>query len=70
MANIKELKDQAEEQLNFRTQEIDRELFDLRNELASTHKLEKPHLMKALKKEKAQILTILTEKLGGKNAKK
>jgi ribosomal protein L29 len=70
MAKKMDIRDQSEEQMKFRLQEIDKELFGLRNELASAHKIEKPHLLKALKKEKAQILTILSEKLGGKNAKK
>ena len=62
MAKISEIRDQKEDQLEFRLAEIDREHFDLVNELKVTHKLEKPHLLKSLKKEKAQILTILTER--------
>ncbi|PIS02597.1 MAG: 50S ribosomal protein L29 [Chlamydiae bacterium CG10_big_fil_rev_8_21_14_0_10_42_34] len=41
---------------------LDRELFQLRNELATQRKLEKPHLIKAKRKEKARILTKLTLK--------
>ena len=33
---------------------LDRELFQLRNELATQRKLEKPHLIKAKRKEKAR----------------
>ncbi|NGX34507.1 MAG: 50S ribosomal protein L29 [Candidatus Anoxychlamydiales bacterium] len=62
MENISEIREQAEDQLEFRLTEIDREIFDLVNELKISHKLEKPHLLKSLKKEKAQILTILTER--------
>ena len=62
MAKINEIRDEKEDQLEFRLTEIDRELFDLVNELKVSHKLEKPHLLKSLKKEKAQILTILTER--------
>ncbi|HEU64640.1 MAG: 50S ribosomal protein L29 [Candidatus Anoxychlamydiales bacterium] len=62
MTKISEIRDQAEDQLEFRLTEIDREYFDLVNELKISHKLEKPHFLKSLKKEKAQILTILTER--------
>jgi ribosomal protein L29 len=62
MVKIQEVKDQSDEQLHFRIDEIERQLFDLTNELKTAHKLEKPHLLKSLKKEKAQILTILTER--------
>ena len=57
------LGDQQEHELNGRLIEIDRELFALRNELAMNKKLDKPHLIKARRKEKAQILTNLTQKL-------
>jgi large subunit ribosomal protein L29 len=41
---------------------LDREIFALRNELAMNRKLDKPHLIKTKRKEKARILTILTQK--------
>jgi large subunit ribosomal protein L29 len=56
----KDLKDQPEQDLMKRVVEIDAELFALRNELAMNKKLEKPHLIKAKRKEKAQILTMMT----------
>ena len=42
--------------------ELNKEIFQLRNELAVQRKLEKPHLLKEKKKNKARILTILTQK--------
>jgi large subunit ribosomal protein L29 len=42
--------------------ELDREIFQLRNELALQRKLEKPHLIKEKRKAKARILTLLTQK--------
>jgi len=66
MARINEIKDLSDEQLKFRITEIEKELFNLINELKTTHKLEKPHLLKSLKKEKAQILTVLTMRIKGK----
>jgi ribosomal protein L29 len=62
MVKKSEVKDQTDEHLEYRLSEINRELFDLVNELKAAHKIEKPHLLKLLKKEKARILTVLTER--------
>lgn len=57
-----ELKDQSVKELQARAHELDREIFQLRNELATQRKLEKPHQIKEKRKDKARILTILTQK--------
>jgi ribosomal protein L29 len=62
MVKKNEIIDQTNEHLEYRISEINRELFDLTNELKIAHKLEKPHLLKTLKKEKARILTVLTQR--------
>lgn len=62
MVKIIEIRDQSDEQLDFRLTEINQELFKLINELKTSHKLEKPHMIRQLKKEKAQILTVLSER--------
>lgn len=62
MLKIVEIRDQSDEQLGLRLVEIDNELFKLINELKTAHKLEKPHLLKELKKEKARVLTVLNER--------
>jgi len=41
--------------------ELDREIFSLRNELAINRKLDKPHLIKAKRREKARMLTLMTQ---------
>jgi ribosomal protein L29 len=41
--------------------ELDREIFALRNELAMNRKLEKPHLIKQKRHEKARLLTAMTQ---------
>ena len=41
---------------------LDREIFQLRNELATQRKLEKPHLIREKRKQKARLLTHLTLK--------
>jgi large subunit ribosomal protein L29 len=66
-----ELLDKTDEQLNNLLLELDKDLFGMKNELAVTRKLEKPHLLKEKKKTKARILTILTQrKLEIQNGKK
>ena len=57
-----DLKDQSVDELKAKAGELDRDIFALRNELALNRKIEKPHLIKAKKREKARILTILTQK--------
>jgi large subunit ribosomal protein L29 len=59
----KEIKDQSVKELNAEVRELDREIFQLRNELATQRKLEKPHLIKEKRKNKARILTILARKM-------
>ena len=56
----KEAGDQSIAELQARARDLEREVFDLRNELSLNRKLEKPHLLKAKRREKARVLTILT----------
>lgn len=58
----KELNDQSVNELTAAIGDLDRELFALRNELATQRKLEKPHLLKEKRRQKARILTLLTQK--------
>jgi large subunit ribosomal protein L29 len=62
MAKKKEKHEHSDVELQAKAHELDREIFALRNELAMNRKLDKPHLIKAKRKEKARILTILTQK--------
>ncbi len=57
-----ESKDKSVKELMGAVRDLDRELFGLRTELATQRKLGKPHLLKEKKKQKARILTILTQK--------
>ena len=56
-----ELRKLSNEEINKRILELKDELFDLRMQ-KSTAALEKPHRIKAAKKEIARLLTILTER--------
>jgi len=62
MAKKKKTAEAAESvaEMKARVTELDRDLFSLRNELAVNRKLEKPHLIRAKKREKARLLTRIT----------
>lgn len=62
MAKAKELRDQSPQELKAMVQDLSKELFQLRNEMKVTRKMEKPHLVRAKKKDRARIMTILREK--------
>lgn len=61
-------KDQSVKELEARVYELDQEIFELRNELATQRKLERPHLIKSKRREKARILTFLNQKNKEKEA--
>lgn len=61
----KELRDQSVDDLKASGRDLDQELFKMRNELSVQRKVEKPHLIKEMRKNKARILTFLTQKQKG-----
>jgi len=65
-----ELKDQSIQELEAAARDLDRELYALRSELSLSRKLEKPHRLKAKRKEKARVLTLLTQKQRSQEARK
>ena len=60
--NKNELKDLSVAELQEMSGALGREVFDLRNTLSIQRKLEKPHLLKAKRRERARVLTLLTKK--------
>jgi large subunit ribosomal protein L29 len=58
----KELKDQSIDELQAMAKGLAREVFLLRSELSVSRKLDKPHLLKAKRKDRARVLTFLTQK--------
>jgi large subunit ribosomal protein L29 len=62
MAKAKELRDQSPEELKAIYQDLSKELFQTRNEMKVTRKIEKSHLVRAKKKDRARVMTILREK--------
>ncbi|MFA5250657.1 MAG: 50S ribosomal protein L29 [Parachlamydiales bacterium] len=62
MSHIKEIRDLTKEQLEVMINDLNRDIFSLKNQLAGTRKLEKPHLLKEKKKDRARALLVLAEK--------
>lgn len=61
MAKAKELREQSAEDLKALYQDLSKELFELRNEMKVTRKMEKPHLVRTKRKDRARVMTILRE---------
>ena len=70
MTDVKTFRDQSVNELVALKGDLDLEIYKLRCELKMTRKLEKPHLLKVKKKERAQVLTVLAEKKREENGKK
>ncbi len=62
MVKAKDLRDQSVEELALQHRDLSKELFLLRNEMKVTRKMEKPHLVRQKKKDRARVLTVLREK--------
>lgn len=62
MTKAKEFRDQSAEELKALYQDLSKELFQLRNEMKVTRKMEKPHLVRGKKRDRARVLTVLREK--------
>lgn len=64
MKRMMEFKDQSVEELKALYNDLSSEIFELKNEVRITRKLEKPHLMKKKKQDRARVLTALRQKGG------
>lgn len=62
MSKASNLRDMAVDELDLALSDLNKELYNLVNEMKRSKKLEKPHLLRQKKKEKARLLTILHEK--------
>lgn len=65
MSKTKDLANQTIDELKATARELDREIFKLRNELSTQRRLEKPHLLKEKRKNRARALTLMTLKQKG-----
>lgn len=64
MAKAKEFRDQSIEELEAVHQDLTAALYGLKNERKQTGKLERPHEIKAARKDIARVLTVMREKRG------
>lgn len=64
MKKSKKHKEHSHEDLKAQLVDLSKEIFDLRNEQALNRKLDKPHLIKSKKRERARILTTMNQKGG------
>lgn len=62
MAKAKEYRDQSVQELEATYEDTRKELFQLRNDVRRTKKVDKPHLFRQMKKNLARLLTVLNEK--------
>lgn len=62
MLKVKDLINQSEEDLKGIYKDLCREIFELKNEQRVSRSVEKPHLVKEKKKDRARILTALRQK--------
>jgi len=62
MSKVATVKDQSVAELQEQRKELSKKIFQIRNELNSAHKLDKPHLLRKAKRDRARILTVLNQK--------
>ncbi len=62
MKKEQNLRDQSDDQLLSLIDDCEKELFGLRNELALSHKVDKPSLFRKKRRDIARANTILTER--------
>lgn len=59
MDKLKEFRDQSKEELKALYHDLSKEIYDMRNEISTTRKMEKPHLLRKKKRDRARVLTLL-----------
>ena len=62
MRKATELKDQSVDELKAMYHELSKDIFQLKNESRMTRKMEKPHLVREKKRDRARVLTVLRQK--------
>jgi large subunit ribosomal protein L29 len=62
MKKASEFQDLAFEELQAQLKEARAELFEMRNQIGATKKVEKPHLIGQKRKEIARMLTVMRQK--------
>ena len=69
MLQAKELREKGENELKTQADDLSREMYQMYCELRISRKLDKPHLVREKRRDRARLLTILREKSvsGGKS---
>jgi large subunit ribosomal protein L29 len=62
MLKVEELKNQGKEELMALYQDLSKEIYGMKCELRITRKIEKPHLLREKKNDRARVLTALQQK--------
>lgn len=62
MLKAKDLRDQSKDELEAKRDELEKELFVLKSKLKTERKLENTHKIGELRKSRARIMTILSER--------
>ncbi|MCX6989787.1 MAG: 50S ribosomal protein L29 [Chlamydiae bacterium] len=62
MQKASKMRESSVDELKALSLDLSKEIYKVRNELKTARKLEKPHLLKHLKKDRARALTVLREK--------
>lgn len=62
MLKMKDLKDQSVEELETQVRDLSKEIYDLKCEKRITRKVEKPHMVREKKRDRARLLTVLRQK--------
>lgn len=62
MLRASELKDQSVDELKAIYHELSKDIFQLKNEIRMTRKMETPHLIREKKRDRARVLTVLRQK--------
>ncbi len=62
MLKAKELKEQSVEELTALYGNLSKEIYGLKNELKTARKLQKPHLLREKKRNRARVMTVLRQK--------
>ena len=61
MDRMKEFKDQSIKDLKALYPQLAKELFEMKNELRTTKKLDKPHLIAKKRRDRARVLTLINQ---------
>jgi large subunit ribosomal protein L29 len=64
MDKMKEFRDQSKEELKALYLDLSKEVYEMKNEISTTRKIEKPHLVRKKKRDRARVLTLLNQKQG------